>query len=559
MSLAELPSPVVATDNSKLDLVVVLAVSRMDWHLAIKWLQLVDRARLEDDELDDGISLVVWMSPALTKQEVQKLEQTVGFFGDHPPREMRWAKFHHCEGLNEIGYFGSPNQMFKGALDHCEFYFPARAILWCEADTVPIGHKWWQRIRDEYRACGKPFMGDVHLCEVNHMTGNAVYHPEWRKYAPSLALLPGPELTRGWDSQCAHETFPQCHVAKTIQQIWRPEKIDAAFLAKKIRPECALFHQDKSGHLIDLICDRENILRFGNYTPLAKSTYDQASFLGATKVWPATNPQMDILIVTHWRDIEYLRYLVRSIQRFCTGFNGVTIAVPATENDGRYKWLPDGFRLHFVDETPGRGFLHHMATKCAADVICPGADFILHLDPDCMFMSDCNPGDFLQDGKPVLYREKYAGLKNTNRQNWQKVVTDATGLVPVWETMVRHPAVHAKQTYHLLRALVQQHTKQPFDQYVLSGQNKFPQSFCEFNSLGAVAEQINPAAYHFIEYDRAVDGIETRTNPLEGNWQYIYRQGRDKIVEFYSLHDVRIYWPKMDAILARKPEPFYVK
>lgn len=547
------------TDNSKLDLVVVLAVSRMDWHLAIKWLQLVDRARLEDDDLEDGINLVVWMSPAFSKAEVRTLEQAAGFGGDHPPRETRWVQFKTCEGLNEIGYFGSPNQMFKGALDYCEEMHPGRAMLWCEADTVPIGHKWWQRIREEYRACGKPFMGDVHLCAVNHMTGNAVYRPEWRKYAPSLAALPGPELTIGWDSQCAHETFPQCHVAKTIQQIWRPEKIDTKFLEKTIRPECALFHQDKSGHLIDLICDREGILRFGTYAPLAKSTYDQASFLNPVPAWGSDKPRMEILIVTHWRDIEFFRYLVRSIQRFCTGFGGVTICVPRTEDDGRYKWLPPGFKVHYIDEAAGKGFLHHMVTKCSADVICPGADFILHLDPDCMFMSDCNPGDFLSDGKPVLYREKYAGLKNTNRVNWRERVTLATGLVPMWETMVRHPAVHAKQTYQLLRALVQQHTKTPFDQYVLAGQNKFPQSFCEFNSLGAVAEQINSLEYSFVEYNRDLDGLETSTNPTEGNWQYIYRQGRDKVVEFYSLHDVRRYWPDMDAILARKPKPFYVK
>lgn len=553
MSLDSLPpiAPLPSTDNSKLDLVVVLAVSRMDWHLAVKWLALAAYYHSRDGV---SVPIVVLMSQSLTGRERGILQTACGY------EDFEMHVNFVVADINEIGYFGSANQMFKTGLDHCETRYPGKAMLWAEADTVPMHANWIDRIREEYRACGKPFMGDVHLCEVNHMTGNAVYHPDAKKYAPSLALLPGPELTIGWDSQCAHETFPQCHVSKTIQQIWRPAKIDAEFFEKKIRPECALFHQDKTGTLIDLICDREKILRFGNYPQLMKSTYDQASFLGATSVWPANNPQMDILVVCHWRDIEYLRYLVRSIQRFCTGFNGVTICVPSSENDGRYKWLSDGFRVHYYEETAGTGFLQHMVMKCSADAICPGADLILHLDADCMFMSDCNPGDFLTaDFKPVLYREKYAGLPNTNRKYWQSTVKAATGLDPVWETMVRHPAVHRKETYQFLRAQVQQHTGREFSEYVMSGQNKFPQSFCEFNSLGAIAELITPLSYSFVEYDRNLDGLETATNPGESNWQYIYRQGRDKVVEFYSLHDVRKYWPDMDAILARKPKPFFVK
>lgn len=583
------------SNNTKLDLVVVLPVSRMDWHLAVHWLRWVsylhdaqDCYTMQEESsgtgplvLDEfgvayfhGLHVVVLCSPNLSDSERSMLRKATLRID---PEDADFAKIAIAKDIQEIGYFGSPNQMFKAALDLMEKDYPGRAMLWAEADTVPMTQNWFKNIRAEYRACGKPFMGDVHRCEIDHMTGNAVYHPDWRKLAPSLALLPGPVEIQGWDSQCAHETLPQAHLCTTIKQIWRPKQINREFI-DSIPDGVELFHQDKSGKMIDLLCDSAQQLRFGMYDQLEKATYDSIAFLSPYRDWPATAPKVSILFVTFWRDIEYMKYSVRSIERFCRGFHSIVVCVPRAENDGRWETvLPKGFTIHYYDEVKGKGMVQHLMMKCHADELCTGADFVLHLDPDCMFLTDTDPGDFLtavdvplsgapggkmlvtmRVYKPTIVAEKYSKLKNTNRQYWQVAVKHATGLVPEWETMVRHPQVYRVDLYAALRELVVSKWGATFDQYVMAQQNHFPQGFAEFPSLGALALAKFSEAYILKPYDRDVDAVECGQDPSL-NWQYIYRPGRDHVVEFYSLHDVRIYWPAMDGILARKLEKFYVK
>lgn len=560
------------TDNSKLDIVTVLPVSRMDWHLAILWLRWTSELRKLNSTSSNILeTIAVLMSPSLSSREIDLLKRAAGH------SDNRAVEFYAAQ-VEEMGYFGSPNQMFKCGLELVEEFYPGRAMLWAEADTVPMHGGWFDSILREYRSCGKPFMGDMHDCSVPHMTGNAVYHPAWRKYAPSLALLPGPNITQGWDSQCAHETLAQAHVCKTIKQIWRPTKIDGELMNSLDRDGVALFHQDKTGKLIDLLMDQRNLIRTGHYEPLELSTYNTASFLAPYRDWPATAPRVSILFVTFWRDVEYMKYSARSIERFCRGFHSVVVCVPREEDDGRWEAvLPKSFAIHYYEETKGKGMVQHLMMKCHADGLCTGADYVLHLDPDCMFLTDTDPGDFLtavdvplnRDSrstvsvtmrvyKPTIVAEKYSKLKNTNRQYWQTTVKHATGITPEWETMVRHPQVYRVDLYAEMRKMVTDKWGSTFDQYVMAQQNHFPQGFAEFPTLGAVALAKFPEAYILLPYDRDLDAIECAQDPSL-NWQYIYRPGRDKVVEFYSLHDVRKYWPAMDGILARQLEKFYLK
>src|SRR5580658_5611131 len=224
-------------------LAVVLPVSRMDWHLAIKWLRwsrMIDRQQRP-------YALVVLCSPALDAAERWRLAEAAGPWRNHG--EVVVADIQEC------GYFGSPNQMFKRALEYVELNFPGQPMLWCEADTVPMHRGWVQEIESEYLTRGKPFMGDFVYGQINHMSGNAVYPPNWRELAPSLAALPGPDERWGWDSQCAKETLPQAAKSATIKQVWRPDPFTAANHKSIVPPMTALFHQDKTGTLIDVLCE----------------------------------------------------------------------------------------------------------------------------------------------------------------------------------------------------------------------------------------------------------------------------------------------------------------
>ncbi len=465
--------------------------------------------------------------------------------------------------------------MFKSALDYCEKNHPGKAMLWVESDCVPMRAGWTDEILDEYRGCGQPIGADVHLCEINHATGNAVYHPDWRTLMPSLADLPGPDPEWGWDSQNSDDTFTRCHRMKTIQQIWRPPlPITAEWAAANIRSTTALFHQVKDGSLIDVLCKQASLPLIPLPAQLEESTYAKgrksaqiipraramspgARMIAGLPMDLAAAPgPVSILVVSYAKDIEFLRYLLKSIAQNTSGFAETVVAVPEHER-GMYNWVKKA-RVVYFHEAPGKGMLSHMAMKCRADELCPDADFIWHLDADCVVWSKVTPADLFKDGKPVLLRERYADLRNANRRVWQKNVENALGFKPEYEGMVRQGAIHPRQVYAATRAAVEKHTGMKFDDFVTSGTNAFPQLYCEFNTLAAIAIRDFRSSYEMQDYDWERDAKECGLSKTT-NFQYLYKRGRDPICETWSHGGIASYKSDIEAWLSGRLPEYWVK
>lgn len=547
------------TDNRALDLVVVIPVARCEWHLAVKllgWLDYIDGEK--------SYPLIVYCAPSVTKEERDQLFVAAAMRDD---MKIVSASF------KDPGYFGGANLMFKGALDYCEANRPGKAMLWVEADCVPMRATWLDEIIDEYRGCGSPFLGDVHLCELNHMTGNAVWHPNWRNIAPSLAELPGPDMEWGWDSSCADDTFTRCRKSKRIQQIWRPPlPITKEWAAANIRSGTALFHQCKDSSLIDVLCVRNNLSPIPLPQQLEPSTYAQGRKQtdslesrrlrspGARMVagfpMQAQVPTTSIFIVSYAKDIEFLKYLLKSIQQNASGFHEVVVAVPSHEK-GQYGWVKKA-RVEYFEEVPGKGMLSHMVQKCYADEYCPDAQCVWHLDSDCLVWSKVTPADLYKDGKPVLLRERYADLRNNNRRVWQKCVENALGFKPEYEGMVRQGALHLREVYAATRKAVEKHTGSTLDDHFESGPNAFPQSACEFNTLAAIAIRDFRNRYEMIDYDWERDAREAGL-PKDTAFQYLYKRGRDPIVETWSHGTIAMYKSDLEGWLRGSIPAYWLK
>ncbi len=546
------------TDNSRIDLCVVIPVARMDWHLAKK--MLTWWARLLNGQPNPFVTCVLCSKELTTEQRDQ--------LGDSGLPNLCIVV---AESVEEVGYFGAANAMFKAALDWWGRELPRHAMLWVEADCVPLRAAWVEAIQAEYRRCGQPFMGDHVVAgqRIPHMTGNAVYHPDWKIHAPGFALLPGPVRAWGWDSQFAHQTFTQSHKADTIQQIWRPElPITAAFLPE-LRGATTLFHQCKDGSLIDVLCSLHGIPQIPLDVQLVKSTYEadrgkhgQEDNTGT--VWPKmrsiaerkANPVTEILIVTFRRDIEFLRYCLKAIEKFASGFGNVTVAVPIHEK-GLYDWMPSFVRTEFFEEPAGKGMMAHEREILRADELCQGADIIVHLDADCILWEPTTPKDFMIDGNPVIVREAFAKIGNPNRHIWKKCVDAAIGWEPEFETMTRHPQVYRRELYAKTRQLIEKKCGKSFESYVMACRNEFPQSFAEHPTLGAVALKHFPDDYTFVDYDRESDKRELGID--HNDFQYVYRHGRDKLVECWTHGGVDRYRTLLDSVLNNTSPQFVLK
>lgn len=227
---------------------------------------------------------------------------------------------------------------------------------------------------------------------------------------------------------------------------------------------------------------------------------------------------------TFRRDIEWLDYSLRSFAKYCKGFSGVTIVVPDCDvplflpYEKKFSTPECPVLIKNFLEYPGKGFVHHLGMKCYADVFQPSATHILHMDPDCLFSSPVTPLDYFVDGKPVLLCEPYEAIKKSGhmgRYGWKKVTEDTLKFPVSHEFMCRHPAVHKIKTYRMLRDYMELVHPTPFIDFVLKQRNAFPQTFGEFNSLGAFAWEKMRDEYHFI--DRKFDGESN--DPLSKVWQ----------------------------------------
>lgn len=211
----------------------------------------------------------------------------------------------------------------------------------------------------------------------------------------------------------------------------------------------------------------------------------------------------DLFIVTFARDFPYLKWCLLSIGKFCRRFNYLRIFVPFQDVKGAQDLVDEAkilfpVRVEGYEEKPGKGMLWHMRQIMHADTFTDG-QLIAHLDGDCIFTKSTEPTDFLTaDHKIILRYEPFASLgrRHPGILEWQKCTQDCLPFPVRNETMRAHPGVFHRTTYELARKCMVQATGQPVDDYLLTRRNEFPQTFCEFNTLGNVAMEQQKERYH---------------------------------------------------------------
>lgn len=215
----------------------------------------------------------------------------------------------------------------------------------------------------------------------------------------------------------------------------------------------------------------------------------------------------EIFIVTFRRDFVYLQWCLRSIAKFATGFSGVNVLVPVEDEAPCMELLRTTPELPFPKtlvtgiEWPGLGMLWHMAQIMRADQWCPTADFIAHIDSDCLFTEPVTPDDYVRDGKPILRFEYFSNIakRHPGCAAWQEPTQRCLPFLVTAETMRCHPGVFTRRTYAEARAQIEQKTGQPCDDYIKAQRNAYPQGFCEFVTLGNVAMHCFPNDYVCVE------------------------------------------------------------
>lgn len=224
--------------------ILCLGVSHRDVDLAANWLRWVAFLASKD-----GRDLPVLICCTRRVTEEQRETLYVAAANDHCQPQMAVANDEW-----EHGYPGAASHLFLRTLEAAAMLWPRHAVLWCEADTVPLRRSWFFEWAEAYQLCGKPFMGALVGTRFPHLSGNAIYPAEWRTLMPSLlGILSAPDFPGGkgqpWDVWCMKDTAPQMAETNLLYQIWKDRGYQATTL-DRIPPAACLFHQDKTGALI---------------------------------------------------------------------------------------------------------------------------------------------------------------------------------------------------------------------------------------------------------------------------------------------------------------------
>jgi len=201
----------------------------------------------------------------------------------------------------------------------------------------------------------------------------------------------------------------------------------------------------------------------------------------------------DIVIRSYYRDFGWLRYCLRSIERFCSGFNHVLLVVPKSSQERIHRTPFDGVELSFCPDYAD-DYLGQQVTKLYADTI-SDADYIVHIDSDCTFRVPVQPADLFCDGRPQLMitPNKFFHINPP----WQGETERALGFQVEYDYMRRHPHIYPRWLYGELRAHIRSVHGRELADYVLA---QPPQGFSEFNALGGLAHRRFPDEFSWAQW-----------------------------------------------------------
>lgn len=216
---------------------------------------------------------------------------------------------------------------------------------------------------------------------------------------------------------------------------------------------------------------------------------------------------VEIFVISVAKHFSHLQYALKSIQKFARDFSRCRLLIPR-DDIGKFNHevmpiVPDfangvPLLVEGFDEWPNQGMLAHMYAIMCSDQYCPDADIIMHFDSDWVFTEPVTPQDFLVDGKPLIMYGTFDWLVSqvqSNLKMWQDATENAIGKPVPIETMRWPRLLFWKDLYPMARREIEQWTGKNMVEFMRAQKNEFPQSFCEYVTLGNVAWRYHREKY----------------------------------------------------------------
>ena len=190
----------------------------------------------------------------------------------------------------------------------------------------------------------------------------------------------------------------------------------------------------------------------------------------------------DIFIRSYNKDCEWLKYCVKSIEKYAKGFNNVIITYP----DG-HDCCNHSFAKNFpIKEICSNGYIDQQLTKLSAHKYCnDDVTHILYVDSDACFTETVSPDLFMKNGLPIIYMTPYSSFISDYELpalKWKFITENIIGVNVEYEFMRRSPFLYLKRTLIDFQNWFTNKYNTSIENYVVS---MIQPQLSEYNALGA--------------------------------------------------------------------------
>jgi hypothetical protein len=202
----------------------------------------------------------------------------------------------------------------------------------------------------------------------------------------------------------------------------------------------------------------------------------------------------DILIRSYYKDFGWLRYALRSIRKYCRGFSKVIVVVPESSRQ-KLDWMRLAGDVTITCPNYRDDYLGQQVTKVTADLV-TDADFVCHIDSDCVFCQPTRPQNLFEAGKPRILMAPYARLDP--HVPWKDLVERLLCRPVDYEFMRMPPYTFPRWLYGEFREYIALLHGRRLEDYILDQPSR---GFTEFNALSAFAFYRYRDAFQWVDVD----------------------------------------------------------
>lgn len=207
-----------------------------------------------------------------------------------------------------------------------------------------------------------------------------------------------------------------------------------------------------------------------------------------------------IITVTYDKDLGYLKYNLKSIEKYCKGYHENVVVIDDHENDCEQtqQYLESIGQKYFINREAKKikeGYIRQQYIKLFSEqYVSSDTDYICHVDSDNIFTDRHDPSVYFNGDKPILGMQKWSQMPNTVFKPW----TDRTlEYESDYNFMRRMPLVYHTDLFPKLREYIS-NLKGDIIDYLNT-----LETISEYNLLGAYAYKFTRESFHWIDINES--------------------------------------------------------